>query len=230
MSSSIISQPQIVIASETQSGLVSTSQQSFAGNKTFTNGLKTNEIQANAASPVVIKNSSGTATASVSETGNFSVLNNIQQNGSNIITWVEVTPYFVEWSFSSAVVSQEINLTTAIPTTARYILADVFVTASLVPGQTYGDHQNVVLSRVALTNQRNWVDSRGTQPSSVFGSILRQSVILTHSGELDGYTENYGIWYPSQNIPVDGRTMYFGNFGNSGSTGWVYVVIKAYSI
>jgi hypothetical protein len=231
MSSSSISQQKINIASDTQDGLVSTTQQTFAGNKTFSNGLKTNEIQANTAAPIVIKNSSGTTTATISETGNLSVLNNIQQNGSNVISWVEVTPFFIEWSFSGAVTSQSVDLTAVIPTTARYILADVFATATVVPGQTYGDHQNFILARSALTNQYSWVDSRGQRPSTVFGSGLpRHAVILNYPGETDGFSPFYGIWFPSQNIPVTGRTVYFSNYGNSGSSGWIYMIIKGYSI
>jgi uncharacterized protein YfiM (DUF2279 family) len=231
MSSTNLTQQKISTATNTQSGLVSTTQQTFAGNKSFNDGLKTNEIQANTASTINIKNSSGTTTTSISETGNLSVLNNIQQNGNNIISWVEVTPYYLEWSFSGSVTSQSINLTTAIPANTRYILADVFATSTVVPGQTYGDHQNFVLSRTALTNQYSWVNSRGQQPSATFGSgLARQAVLLTYSGESDGYSPYYGIWYPSQNIPVDGRTMYFGNYGNSGSSGWLYIIIKAYSI
>jgi hypothetical protein len=231
MSSSLITQQPLAVATDSQSGLVSTTQQTFSGSKTFTNGLKTNEIQANSATPIVIKNSSGTTTATISETGNLSVLNNIQQNGSNIISWVEITPYYIEWSFSGGVVSQAISLTTAIPTNTRYILADVFATSGLVPGQTYGDHQNFVLSRAALTNQYSWVNSRGQQPSTVFGSGLpRQAVLLNYPGETDNFSPYYGIWFPAQSIPVDGRTVYFGNYGNSGSSGWLYMVIKAYSI
>ncbi|MGI9212091.1 MAG: hypothetical protein ACR2HF_06425, partial [Methylococcaceae bacterium] len=73
------------------------------------------------------------------------------------IQWIEITPGITEWSFYGPQVSQAITLQpSTIPTNARYVLADVFVTAST------SDHQNVVLGRDVST-QKNWVDLRGQQ-------------------------------------------------------------------
>ena len=162
-------------------------------------------------------------TLSVAGTVNYT--GTLQQNGSNVIQWVELTPGVTEWSWSGGVTSQAITLNpSTIPSTARYVLADVFVTANS------SDHQNIVLGRNVLTDQKNWVDTRGQQPSGQFGTLTRQAVTLTYNGEADGYTPNYGMWYSSQHIPCSGRTIYYNNYGWSGSSGWVYVVVKAYSL
>jgi hypothetical protein len=172
---------------------------------------------------VGINSISPTTTLGVGGTINYT--GTLQQNGSNVIQWVELTPGVTEWSWSSSVISQAITLNpSTIPSTARYVLADVFVTANS------SDHFNVVLGRDVLTNQKNWVDTRGTQPSTTFGTLTRQAVTLTYNGETDGYTPNFGLWYSSQHVPCSGRTIYFNNYGQSGSSGWVYVVVKAYSL
>ena len=162
----------------------------------------------------------------VDDLGNCNFPGTISQGGSKIIQWVELSsPGVTEWSFSGLVVSQTITLNpSTIPAAARYVLGDVFVTAS------FSDHQNVVLGRDPITNQKNWVDTRGQQPSGQFGNLARHAVMFTYPGEVDGYSPNYGTWWSSQYIPTTGRTIYFGNFGNSGSTGWIYVLAKAYSL
>lgn len=180
-------------------------------------------ITTSASGLVGINSTSPSTTLGVGGTINYS--GTLQQNGSNIIQWVELTPGVTEWSWTGSVVSQEITLNpSTIPSTARYVLADVFITANS------SDHQNIVLGRNVLTNQKNWVDTRGTQPSTTFGTLTRQAVTFSYNGESDGYTPNFGLWFSSQHIPTTGRTIYFNNFGNSGSNGWVYVVVKAYSL
>ena len=88
----------------------------------------------------------------------------------------------------------------------------------------------VVLGR-SLDGRKNWVDSRGQQPSSQFGDLRRHAVMMVYQGEADGYTPNYGVWFPSQAIPLNANgTFDFNNYGNSGSNGWVYLVIKAWSL
>ena len=94
------------------------------------------------------------------------------------------------------------------------------------------DHQNVVLGRNLSANQKNWVDTRGTQPSTQFGNMARQAVTLLYFGDSDGFSSNYGIWYSSQTIPLNaGGTFDFTNYGNNGSgnAGWVYMVVRGYS-
>ena len=92
------------------------------------------------------------------------------------------------------------------------------------------DHQNVVLGRNLAANQKNWVDTRGTQPSTQFGNLARHAVTLTYYGDNDGFSSNYGVWYPSQVVPLNADgTFGWTNYSNSGSSGFLYLVIKAYS-
>ncbi|KOR32425.1 hypothetical protein TI05_07340 [Achromatium sp. WMS3] len=104
----------------------------------------------------------------------------------------------------------------------KAILADIFVTVDR------NDQVNIVLGK-AGNAQKNWVNTRGNRPSTQFGNLARQSINLTYNGEADGFTPNYGVWYSSQVIPLkDNGAMQFGNYSNSGSNGWVYMVIRGY--
>jgi len=175
-----------------------------------------------------IKNSSGVTSFTLESDGVINYTQPLQQNGSTIIQWIELTPASVEWSWSGGVNSSAKTLSpTSIPSTARYLLADVFVTADT------SDHQNIVLGRTSsdATAAQNWVNTRGQQPSTIFSSAIasRQAITLTYNGEADNYSPNYGMWYSSQVVPCAGRTVYFSNYGNSGSNGWVYVRVRAYS-
>lgn len=175
-----------------------------------------------------LKNTSGVSSFTIESNGVINYTQPLQQNGSTIIQWVELTPASVEWSWSGLVTSSAKTLSpTSIPSAARYLLADVFVTAST------SDHLNIVLGRTSsdTTGVQNWVDTRGTQPSTIFGSAIasRQAITLTYNGDADNYSPNYGMWYSSQVLPCAGRTVYFSNYGNSGSNGWVYVRVRAYS-
>ena len=176
-----------------------------------------------------VQNAAGVGSFSIESDGTVNASKPIKQGGSSVIQWVEVSPEPTEWSFSGTVTGSAKTINPAsIPSTARYLLADVFVTADS------NDHQNFVLGRTAgdTSALQNWVDTRGTQPSTRFGSGVgnRHAVTLTYNGEVDGYTPNYGLWYSSQAIPCTGRTIYFGNHGNSGSSGWVYMRVRGYSL
>ena len=133
------------------------------------------------------------------------------------------TSYNTEIGYNGAY-NSSFTVTTNVPTSARYILADVFATADR------SDHINFEFGNASLANAQSWVNTRGTQPSTQFGSIARNSVIVTYNGESDGYTPNYGMWYSSLTIPSSGRTIYMNNYGQSGSIGWVYLRVKAYSL
>lgn len=228
MSSSVLTNTSKGPASSTEPGQITTTAQTIAGNKVFINNIKTTEIQANIAASITIKNSSGTTTASVSETGNLSVLNNIQQNSLNVISWVEVTPAFTEWSFAGNSASS-INFNPAtIPANARYILADVFVTASLA------DHFNIAFGRASIASLTSWVNTRGTQPSSQFSAGVgsRNVVVMTYPGDADNFSPVAGQWWSSVIIPSNGRQVFydFTGINSASTTGWVYVIVKAYSL
>lgn len=168
-----------------------------------------------------------TTAANLTVNGNLNLGSgyNLVSGGNKVITWVDVTPGTNEFSFTG---TQTITVTlnpSTIPAAARYVLCDIFVTCP----QT--DHFNNVFARESLTAQKNWVDVRGQQPSTQFGTLTRQSVTLTYHGDVEAFSPNYGIWFCSQQIPCSGRTVYYNNNGINGSnTGWVYILTKAYSL
>jgi hypothetical protein len=131
------------------------------------------------------------------------------------------TPLVHEFSFTGAQ-QFSTNLPSGISGTATAILADVFVTAN------GDDHQNIVLGSDCLADRKNWVDTRGQQPSLQFGSMLRPCVTLSYTGQSDGFTPNYGTWYSSQVIPLlhSPARLQFTNYANSGTNGWVYLVVR----
>lgn len=156
-------------------------------------------------------------------TAPLDVAGRVAVNGNPVIQWQEFpTPLIKEFGFTG---SQTLNVPlTGIPTDVRYILADVFVTASI------DDHQVIAMGR-GVTYQQRWVSIRGTRPSTVFGNLAVHAVTLVYPGQDDAFTSNYGLWYPSQAIPINPDSSFdFSNSGNSASDGWVYLVIRAYSL
>ena len=144
-------------------------------------------------------------------------------NGSPAILWRDIaTPIVKEFSFTGA---QTFNVTVAgMPVGARYILADIFATAST------NDHQVFSLGR-GVTAVQSWVNLRGDRPSLQFGNVARHAINLVYTGETDGFTSNYGTWYGSQAVPLNANLSFdFTNAGNSGSNGWIYMVIRGYSL
>ena len=142
----------------------------------------------------------------------------------------EITPQTLELSFtgstSSAVTA---NFNSNLSTTATHVLCDIFVTRSTYASPPVTDHQNYVFGRSGqVGNHKNWVDSRGQQPSGQFSNMAANIIILTQNGESDGYGDNYGLWYSSQIMPTSGRTFYWNNFGNSGSSGWIFIKYRGY--
>ena len=138
---------------------------------------------------------------------------------NNSILTLYATPIITEFSFTGNQVFEfTMNGATA---GMKAVLADVFVTVDA------DDHNNIVLG-INAGNNKNWVTTRGQQPSVQFaqqGSLLNQTVTMTYTGEVDGFTPNYGTWYGSQVIPVkpNGKVD-FSNYSNSGSSGWVYIL------
>jgi hypothetical protein len=79
-----------------------------------------------------------------------------------------------------------------------------------------------------IGNNKNWVDTRGSQPSGQFQNMGANLILLTYHGEADGFSANYGIWYSSQMLPTNGRTFYYNNYGNSGSNGYIFIKYRGY--
>lgn len=165
----------------------------------------------------------GTITAP--SAGNISINSDrVQRNGASFINIVDLPSILID-EFQAPTNGSRTYSTATIPTTARYLYLDVFITANS------SDHQNLELSNSSTTTAiKNWVDTRGQQPSTQFGNMTaRRSVYMTYNGEADGYSPNYGMWYPGVIAPCAGNVLYWSMYGNSGSTPWVYLKILGYS-
>jgi hypothetical protein len=146
-------------------------------------------------------------------------------NANPTINWVDFTePLVHEFSFNNYA-AFAVN-PSGIPSGARYILADVFITFPT------SDDFNMLLGKNLGVNPVTWANGRGSQPSTAFtSSALASCVKLTYQGELDNYTPYFGNWCNSQIIPLKNT----GGFDALASgmyvtgTGWVYMVIRAYS-
>ena len=171
---------------------------------------------------LTIKNAGEVGIGTTNPQAKLDVAGTVAVNGNRAIVWQEIaTPLTIEFAVATGV--QTITLT-GVPAGARYILADVFATMAAA------DHQNFILGRGILNNQ-SWVNTRGQQPSAVFGDQKFHAVRLNYTGDSDGYSSNYGTWYSSQHIPINtNSTMQFLAGGNNGTAGWIYIVIKGYSL
>jgi hypothetical protein len=157
--------------------------------------------------------------------GNIATAGQYRQGGSAMMSVVQIGPAATNISYTGTVNAQYTLNPNTVPAGARYIFCDIFVTADRT------DHQNFMFSRSNMGNQKNWVDTRGSNPANEFGNLTAQeNTIITYYGESDGFTSNYGIWYPSQFLPSVGRTVWMNNYGNSGSNGYVYIIVKGYSL
>jgi hypothetical protein len=149
----------------------------------------------------------------------------IQQNGTGIIQMVPIGPTATNISYTATINGQYTIGSASIPSNARWLMADIFITANI------SDHQNFMLTRFNFGSQKNWVDTRGNNPASEFGNLTQGDVaLLTYNGESDGYTPNYGIWKSSVMVPSVGRTLWINNYGNSNSNGYLYFIVRAYSL
>lgn len=145
--------------------------------------------------------------------------------GKPVILWQELaTPQTLEFGFAPTALHSTQALS-GLPAGTRYILADVFAAANM------SDQQNFWIGRGVSETPQTWNGAQGGQPSMYFGDLRKQAVMLNYPGGSDGYTSTYGIWYASQGIPVNANgTFDFASTGNSGSSGWIYLIIKGYSL
>ena len=117
-----------------------------------------------------------------------------------------------------------------IPAAARAVLADVFIAPGL--SGTTADHEVFNLGSVSNGTQKTWVEGWGTNPNTM-GTLNNQIVRLLTDGENGGgssfFMGSRGIWFPSLTIPIAANgVMYYSNFGNSGSSGYIYLNVKGY--
>jgi hypothetical protein len=165
-----------------------------------------------------------TSSAQTQLTTNSTNIANLTNQVNQYINWIPITPASTNhYIVGSANIQITLN-PSSIPSNARYLLCNIYITANI------SDHENFSFTRTSVGNQKNWVDTRGSNPDGQFGAVAQDSCVLTYFGEADGFTSNYGIWYSSQVLPVSGRQTWLNNFGNSGSNTYVYFVVRAYSL
>ena len=144
--------------------------------------------------------------------------------------------YFLSTCFTQQVsyvntVDTSLTLSSAyIPAAARAVLADVFIAPGL--SGTTADHEVFNLGSVSNGTQKTWVEGWGTNPNTM-GTLNNQIVRLLTDGENGGgssfFMGSRGIWFPSLTIPIAANgVMYYSNFGNSGSSGYIYLNVKGY--
>jgi len=157
-------------------------------------------------------------------------------HGSSSTLYLLDTCFFKEWEYINTVAPTDkvtFNTTTEIPDGAKAVLAEVFLSRDTLGNDAVatGDHQIHVLGKNHTANQTNWRGGAG-QPSTGFsaGVDTRQTVELLMPGESDGFTHYFGKWHSSVIIPLENNKIYYSNFGNSTSSGWVYVRIRGYYI
>ena len=176
-----------------------------------------------------IASSTGANALSVDKNGNLDIKNwvslprQLQNSGAPFTTFIELTtPAIYQASFTGG--AQQSFTITQVPSSTRYLLADVYITANAA------DHFIITMGRAANSGQR-WVNTRGDSPSSQFSGQQVNSVNLVNHGDSDGYSPNYGIWHSSQQLAISGQTLYYGAPGGSGTTtGYVYMRVRGYAI
>ena len=155
------------------------------------------------------------------------------QGTNALILYFLSTPFTQQVSYVNTVDTSLTFSATYIPAAARAVMADVFWSPGLVGGTTV-DHQIMNLGSVSNGVQRTWTDGGwGSNPSSYLGTMNNQIVRLLSDGENGGGTAYFiglrGIWFASKTIPIAANgVMYYSNYGNSGSSGYLYFVVKGY--
>jgi hypothetical protein len=150
-----------------------------------------------------------------------------------LILYFLSTCFTQQISYSAAADATLTFSATYIPAAARAVLADVFWSPGLVGGTTV-DHQVMNLGSVSNGVQRTWTEGGwGSNPTSYLGTMNNQIVRILSDGENGTGTAYFmglrGIWYASLTIPIAANgVLYYSNYGNSGSPGYLYFVVKGY--
>ena len=149
------------------------------------------------------------------------------------ILYMLSTTFYKEWEYTNYVspsVKVTFNSVTEIPNGATAILADVYLSRDNLT--TNGDHQVHILGK-NHTSGTNWNSGyTSNAPSTYFGSSIgsRQVASIMMPGGSDGFTHHNGIWHTSVIIPLENNQIYYSNYGNDSSSGWVYIHIRGYYI
>tara|TARA_Y100000389_G_scaffold160665_1_gene162908 strand:+ start:14563 stop:15666 length:1104 start_codon:yes stop_codon:yes gene_type:complete len=193
------------------------------------------ESNANKISSITSDDNKTTVSSNLKVMGNFNatgVSEGATHESSSTLYLLSI-PFYKEWQYVNYVspsVKVTFNPLTEIPIYTSAILADVYLSRDSLT--VSGDHQIHILGR-DHSSATNWHDGYITgAPSTYFGNSVgsRQVASIMMPGQNDGFTHNYGLWYTSVIIPLQDNKIYYSNFGNDNSTGWVYIHIRGYYI
>jgi hypothetical protein len=181
-------------------------------------------------SNVTVTSLSTTGVITASAIGTTGVM---QQSGNNMIMWVPtVSAFYSERSYVGTLSSQSLQaftLSGSWPSNARYLLADVYVNQSASSSQIF------TIGRWYLSAGPTSIPGAGAyQPSSYFNYITQTSNtirIRIPSSAVDGFWYQNGYWASCQVVPVTGgNTVYVANTQATSVSGWIAMVVKAYSL
>jgi hypothetical protein len=154
------------------------------------------------------------------------------QGTNALILYLLATPFTQQVSYTGFVNTSLTFPSSSIPAAARAVLATVFTNASLLSGTT-PDHQVYSIGAVAATNQA-WEEGWGSNPSSYFGALNQSVIRVYQDGEQSGTAQlpmpgQRGIWHGTFCIPIAANGVcYYSNYGNSGSSGYIYFNVIGY--
>ena len=140
--------------------------------------------------------------------------------------------FYKSYNFSKQENSIELFTLTELPDNSKAILVEIFFGKDSKPG---GDHQ---VHRFGKNHKKiyTWQHGENTDPTSRFTDGLsgvnlgeESTVEINIHGETDDFSHYYGRWFSSIIIPLDtNNKIYYSNFGNSDSTGWIYMKVRGY--
>lgn len=135
------------------------------------------------------------------------------------------TPLTYEFNYSSSICTTK--TITGIPTGTKRILCDIYI-----GGPSTSDHQVFYFGKGITTSQKGYTEGYNIQPtsSSNFANNAIHAIRLVNHGESDSFRSYYGTWHCSQVVKLnDDLSFGISNNGYSGSSGWIYIVVKSIS-
>jgi hypothetical protein len=147
-------------------------------------------------------------------------------HGSASMLYLLDTPLIKEWQWTGSTNNTlRVTFTTSeLPTNCKAIYADVFM-----PTSSNDDHVGHALGK-NVTQTTMWTGSRNRQPSLDFGNLAQQQIFLSMPGQSDNFEYYFGNWWNSCIVPLDTTNKLYHTVSGetTGTSSWIYMVIKGY--